>query len=201
MSFKRCPGSMAFAQPKIEIVRCPHCGDDAEVWTDEAEGKCRNCGRLVCRTVTQSCIDWCKYARDCLGDEGHKKYQDMKTRLRKEALLQAADKHLADDGQRALARARVEAATQILRREAAADPNVVVAAAALFTVGGSAAADDANQPAAAGILHELGYPEGFVKEVVGILNHLHKADAFDSVNYRVVREAAAHEPAASVRRF
>ena len=45
MSFKRCPGSMAFAQPKIEIVRCPHCGDDAEVWTDEAEGKCRKCGK------------------------------------------------------------------------------------------------------------------------------------------------------------
>ena len=110
MCFKRCPGSMAFAQPKIEIVRCPHCGDDAEVWTDEAAGKCRKCGRPVCRTVTQSCIDWCKYARDCLGDEGHKKYQDMKTRLRKETLLQAAEAHLPDDAQRKITRARVEAA-------------------------------------------------------------------------------------------
>ena len=159
MSFKRCPGSMAFAQPKIEIVRCPHCGEDAEVWTDEAEGKCRACGRSVCRTVTQSCIDWCKYARECLGDEGHKKYQDMKSRLRKETLLQAADKHLADDALRRQARVRVEEAEQLLRRDPAADPNVVLAAAALRDVGGPGAV--------AGILHELGYPEGFVKAVLG----------------------------------
>lgn len=190
MSFKRCPGSMAFAQPKIEIVRCPHCGDDAEVWTDEAEGKCRKCGGTVCRTTTQSCIDWCKYARDCLGDDGLKKYQDMKTRLRKETLLQAAEKHLPDDRQRKLARARIEAAEQLLRRETTADPNVVIAAAALLDVDRAVPEDGENPSAAAGILHELGYPEGFVKEVSGILGHLRKCDDFDSINFRVVREAA-----------
>jgi len=87
MSFKRCPGSMSFTQPKIELVRCPNCGDDAEVWSDEADGKCAKCGHTVCRTTSQSCIDWCKYAKECLGDEEHKRYQDMKTRLRKETLL------------------------------------------------------------------------------------------------------------------
>lgn len=40
MSFKRCPGSLSFTQPKIELVRCPHCGAEAEVWSDEADGTC-----------------------------------------------------------------------------------------------------------------------------------------------------------------
>ncbi|GEM_PF-1726241 len=68
---------MAFAQPKIELVRCPSCGNDAELWTDEADGTCTQCGKVVCRTTTQSCLDWCKYARECLGEEGHQKYQEM----------------------------------------------------------------------------------------------------------------------------
>ena len=189
MNFKRCPGSMAFAQPKIEIVRCPHCGDDAEVWTDEAQGKCRKCGGSVCRTTTQSCIDWCKYARDCLGDEGLKKYQEMKSRLRKETLLQAADKHLPEELQRQRARTRIEAAEQILPRETAADPNVVLAAAALFEV-----------TPAAEILQELGYPEGFVKEVSHILSHLQQGDEFDNVNFRVVRAATTRLGPAVLRR-
>ena len=181
MSFKRCPGSMAFSQPKIEIVRCPHCGDDAEVWTDEAEGKCRKCAHPVIRSNTQSCIDWCKYAKDCLGDEGHKKYQEMKTRLRKETLLQAANKLLPDDASRQQARTRVEAAEQLLQREPTADPNVVLAAAALLDV----------TPSAADILHELGYPEGFVKEVCSIQNHLRAATTCAQVNFRIVQNALA----------
>ena len=179
---------MAFAQPKIEIVRCPHCGADAEVWTDEAEGPCPNCGRTVCRTATQSCIDWCKYARECLGDDGLKRYQETKSRLRKETLIKAAEQYLTDEGQRRLARARVEFAEQMLRRESAADPNVVLAAAALMTAG---AAGPAMEPSstASSILHELGYPEGFIKEVDGILRHLREPGESDSVNLRVVRDA------------
>ena len=190
MGFKRCPGSTAFSQPKIELVRCPHCGDDAEVWSDEAEGKCARCGKPVCRTHTQSCVDWCKYARECLGEEAHKKYQDMKTRLRKDALLKAAEEHRVDERERAQARARVAFAEKILGRESAADPNVVIAAAALHTGAGPAPVSDAAQPpAAAEILHQLGYPEGFVKEVCAILSHLDKPGDVESLNFRIVYDA------------
>lgn len=85
MSFKKCPGSMGFSQPKIEVVRCPRCGGDAEIWSDEADGKCRGCGRTVCRTSAASCLDWCKHARECLGDEAHAKYLALKARSRKES--------------------------------------------------------------------------------------------------------------------
>lgn len=190
MGFRRCPGSMAFAQPKIELVRCPFCSEDVEVWTDEAQGKCPKCGRAVCRTTTQSCIDWCKYAKECLGEDGHKKYQDMKTRLRKETLLTAAAKHLPDETALDLARARVEFAEQILRQETGADPNVVLASAALADVRGTPGGETGTaQAGAAELLQELGYPEGFVKEVAALLILLRERAAGQTVNFRVIHDA------------
>ena len=171
---------MSFTQPKIELVRCPHCGADAEVWSDEADGKCSRCGRTVCRTTTQSCIDWCKYAKECLGENEHQRYQEMKTRMRKESLLQAAQSHLPDDASRQRARRRVEFAEQLLSRSPESDPNVVIASAALLDTGDAAAA----------VLHTLGYPEGFIKEVAGIILHKDNPPPHESLNGRVVRKAA-----------
>ena len=183
---------MSFTQPKIELVRCPHCGEDAEVWSDESEGKCAKCGRNVCRTTTQSCIDWCKYARECLGDEEHKRYQAMKTRLRKETLLKAGETYLNDESQKTHARDRVTFAEQLLSRESAADPNVVIAAAALLDAGRGASngANQENTPSSVSdVLHELGYPEGFIKEVCGIVLRQQDTSADESINSRIVREA------------
>lgn len=202
MGFKRCPGSTAFSQPKIELVRCPHCGGDAEVWSDEAEGKCAQCGKPVCRTTAQSCVDWCKYARECLGDAAHKRYQDLKTRLRKDTLLKAAAEHLTAERQRELAQARVTFAEKILSHEPSADPNVVVAASAVRDVGSpEPESQDAGSSAAADILHELGYPEGFVKEVCGIVRHLNSPGDGESINFRIVHDADLLAQAAGEARY
>jgi len=201
MTLRRCPGSLAFAQPKIELVRCPHCGSDAEVWSDEADGACSKCGQAVCRTTTQSCVDWCKYARECLGDQEYKRYQNLKTRLRKETLLKAADERLPDERQRGHARLTVAFAEKILSREPAADPNVVMAAVALAAVSrlesengdtrapGTASQGNEQPSAVAGILRQLGYPEGFIMEVCGILHHLREPGDLDGINFRVAHDA------------
>jgi hypothetical protein len=179
---------MSFTQPKIELVRCPHCGEDAEVWSDEADGKCAKCGKTVCRTTTQSCIDWCKYASECLGADEHKRYQDMKTRLRKETLLRAGEACLADEPQRVRARARVGFAETLLGREAAADPNVVIAASALLDVS-RPGSDTTAAGVASEILHDLGYPEGFIKEVCGIVSRIRSPGEGENINFRIVHEA------------
>ena len=83
MTIKRCPGAMAFSQPKIEMTPCPDCGADVEIWSDEATGQCPKCSRTVIRTATQSCVDWCRYAKECLGEDKFKKYGQMKTALTK----------------------------------------------------------------------------------------------------------------------
>jgi len=62
-----CPGSGKFKQPEPREARCPLCGEEAEVWTDEAEVVCRKCGGRVKKDAGQSCLDWCKYAKICIG--------------------------------------------------------------------------------------------------------------------------------------
>lgn len=169
MSFKRCPGSSSFAQPKIEVVPCPDCGADVEIWSDEATGQCPSCSRAVIRTATQSCVDWCRYARECLGDEKFRQYGEMKANLRKAALLNAVQDRLeSDPGRMAKTRKTVAYAEQLLSENAEADPAVVMAAAALH---GLVTAPGAGSPevTVSDILGALEYPQGLINEVCNLL--------------------------------
>jgi len=42
---------------------------EVELWTDEAEAKCGNCGNVVSRAMLQGCVDYCEGAKECLGEE------------------------------------------------------------------------------------------------------------------------------------
>lgn len=59
-----CPGLSQFMRPKPEYIKCPHCGGQVEIWSDEEKTECGNCGATVKRGV-QSCLDWCEYADQC----------------------------------------------------------------------------------------------------------------------------------------
>ena len=63
-----CPGSAFIRTPELTIKECPECGEEVEVFSNDFSVKCEKCGFTVFNDQ-QSCIDWCKYARDCLGDE------------------------------------------------------------------------------------------------------------------------------------
>lgn len=200
MSFKRCPGSTAFAQPKIEIVRCLHCGGEAEVWSDEAEGACPKCGQTVIRTNRQSCVDWCKYARECLGEEKYKKYQDTKSCLRKEALLRAVQNSFGwDEKRKQHAKTALRYAEAILKEQPAADPNIVVATIVLSVAcerdtdsgappGTSGPSAEAGARGSQAVLEELNYPHGFVKQVCELIAAPPSGLA-ENVNFRVIHDA------------
>ena len=79
---KKCPGSISFRQPKPETVKCPACCTEVEIWTDEAAATCPKCANTVTRNSGQSCLDWCKHARECLGDDKFRKYLQMKADAR-----------------------------------------------------------------------------------------------------------------------
>jgi hypothetical protein len=202
--FKRCPGSLVFMQPKPDMIPCVACGADTEIWSDEAEGKCPSCGATVVRYASQSCIDWCKHAKDCLGEDKYKKYGEMKAAMRKHALVnamtQAMTQHFGGDAAR-IERAKKIAgyAELVLAQEPTADPNVVFAAAVLLVVGETAAqADRGSTPADAfksecpsfvpEILRTLGYADDFIAEVCGII--LGDSRLRDRVNFQIVHDAA-----------
>lgn len=73
MIFK-CPGQDD-RNLKAEILKCPNCGYSVEVFSDEIKARCPKCKSEVFRKRMPSCIDWCTYAKECIGE---KKFKNLK---------------------------------------------------------------------------------------------------------------------------
>ena len=59
------------ARPKTPTIIekiCPQCGHEIELFSIDTQMKCEHCG-FVAYNDTLSCVQWCKYARKCVGDE------------------------------------------------------------------------------------------------------------------------------------
>jgi hypothetical protein len=71
----RCPG-----QDRRDITAslhpCPDCGYMVELFSDEMHARCRRCGARVERESVPSCIQWCKAAKQCLGEERWKRVME-----------------------------------------------------------------------------------------------------------------------------
>ena len=65
MYFK-CPGQDR-RNLQTQIIICPGCGRDAEIFSDEMRVKCFGCGALFSRQKPSTCLDWCKSAQICAG--------------------------------------------------------------------------------------------------------------------------------------
>jgi ribosomal protein S27E len=63
-----CPGQDS-RNLKISLHKCPGCGAEVEIFSDELKVKCRKCGTYVYKEKTPTCIEWCPSARQCLGEE------------------------------------------------------------------------------------------------------------------------------------
>jgi predicted RNA-binding Zn-ribbon protein involved in translation (DUF1610 family) len=195
-------------QPKPDMIPCVACGADTEIWSDEAEGKCPSCGATVVRYASQSCVDWCKHARECLGEDKYKQYGQMKAAMRKHALVNAMTQAMtrAMTRQTEAAAKRIDRAKKIagyaeliLAEEPAADPNVVFAAAVLLVLGETNVQLD--QPPTPPdpdkntcpspvpeTLRTLGYADDFIDEACGIVVGDNRFR--DRINFQIVRDAA-----------
>ena len=75
------------AKPKtptiIEKV-CPQCGHIIELFSIDTQVPCDNCG-FVAYNDTLSCVQWCAYARKCVGDEMYEKMMEIAQQQKKEA--------------------------------------------------------------------------------------------------------------------
>ena len=74
MTLFKCPGSERVREPYPEEIKCS-CGKEVEIFSDEAETSCPDCGRRLTRKMPPSCLDWCAYARECVGPEKFARYQ------------------------------------------------------------------------------------------------------------------------------
>ncbi len=63
-----CPGSAAIkGTPTLKLKQCPQCGADIEMFSSDVTTPC-TCG-FTAYNDTQTCIQWCQYARECVGDD------------------------------------------------------------------------------------------------------------------------------------
>ena len=68
----RCPGADNL-RTNITITEktCPECGREIELFSIDAAVTCE-CG-FVAYNDEQRCIDWCRYAKECVGEEIYEK--------------------------------------------------------------------------------------------------------------------------------
>lgn len=66
MIFEGCQGKPR--TPTLEEKICPRCGNVIEVFSTDTEVACDKCG-FVAYNDSLSCVQWCPYARKCVGDE------------------------------------------------------------------------------------------------------------------------------------
>ena len=54
--------------PTIIEKVCPQCGELIEMFSIDTQMVCEKCG-FIAYNDTLSCVQWCQYARKCVGDE------------------------------------------------------------------------------------------------------------------------------------
>jgi NADH pyrophosphatase NudC (nudix superfamily) len=67
----RCPGAANIRTPTLAVRKCPQCGEEIEIFSNDVSVKCSSCGFTVYNDIL-SCVQWCKYARECVGEETYR---------------------------------------------------------------------------------------------------------------------------------
>lgn len=69
-----CPGSAGIRTPTLEVKKCPRCGEEIEIFSNEVSVSCGRCGFVIYNDQA-SCIRWCRYAEECVGPEIVRKFR------------------------------------------------------------------------------------------------------------------------------
>ena len=69
-----CPGAKNIREtPTLKVKICPQCGGEIEIFSTDIQVACDVCGFVAFNDI-QSCIRWCKYARECVGDAIYERF-------------------------------------------------------------------------------------------------------------------------------
>ena len=76
-----CPGAANIkGTPTLEIKKCPECGAEIEIFSSDTQRACEKCGFVVYAN-RQSCMRWCRNARECVGE---RLYEQLMAEQKKE---------------------------------------------------------------------------------------------------------------------
>lgn len=196
-----CPGSKSFKQPKPEIVKCAFCANEVEIWTDEIQAVCPGCKKPVIPKSTGAiCLEWCRYAKDCVGGEAYSNYTKNKEVILKQKLIAALEEYFGSDIKRINhAKQVLDYAEALLRREGG-DWHIVIPASVLHDIGIKAAEEkygcsrgkyqEKEGPAIAEkILLKIGFKKADTEEICRIIAHHHSPGKIDTQNFKILYDA------------
>ncbi|MCM8797762.1 MAG: HD domain-containing protein [Candidatus Omnitrophica bacterium] len=201
MMLFECPGAKRVKQPRPEDIKCPHCGYEVEIWTDEIEVICPKCKDKVLHLQDGvSCLDWCRSARECVGKEVYDKYIQNRTITMKQNLLKELEIYFGNDKKRINHARKVMYFAEKLLRLEEGDWHIVIPAAILHDVGikiaeekyGSSAGylQEKEGPAVAnGILLKLGVKKEDIDEINEIIANHHSPGKVDTRNFKILYDA------------
>ena len=79
-----CPGQ-DIRKLTSAMFRCPGCGGDVEIFSDEFRGRCQNCKTIVEKDAVPNCASWCQAAKDCLGPVRYAEFLEKSSKALKGA--------------------------------------------------------------------------------------------------------------------
>jgi len=72
-----CPGAANLKTPTLAIKKCPQCGEEVELFSNDISVKCSKCGFVIYNDIA-SCVQWCTHARECVGEEMYRKLTEKR---------------------------------------------------------------------------------------------------------------------------
>ncbi len=64
----KCPGQ-DYRFLTINYIAWPVCAHQAEIFSDETKVRCPSCKYIILKEQLPSCVNWCKAAKACIGEE------------------------------------------------------------------------------------------------------------------------------------
>ncbi|MBN2323210.1 MAG: hypothetical protein JXQ30_05710 [Spirochaetes bacterium] len=175
----KCPGAKLARQPEPELFRCPSCGYEVEIWTDEFYRTCPGCGFTVTKNGVFNCIEWCDRAKECIGETLYAQYMARRIGSLKKRLLEALEDHLRRHGKEPI---DGESVTKTVSRTVRAvrfaekiialeggEPHIAIPAVVLFDIGRAARRDGAGAGAVRKILLGEGLRMEHIDMICGIV--------------------------------
>ena len=82
-------------KPEIYDKVCQGCGSEIELFTCDTQAVCEHCGFVVYND-TLSCVQWCKYARQCVGDAMYEQMMAIAERQKANRKLRKSEDNTHD---------------------------------------------------------------------------------------------------------
>lgn len=195
-----CPGAKNFRQPHPEIMKCPHCSREVEIWTDELQTPCAHCQGKVTRPEAPGCLEWCSYAQECIGGEAYNQYMHNKALTIKEKLTEELKDYFGSDKKRINHALKVMGFAEEILAHEEGDWHIVIPASLLHDVGikvaqekyGSTEAKYQEQEGpliARKLLLKLGLQVKDIQEICEIIAHHHHPPEEISLNFSILYDA------------